>query len=81
MPVVAAVPVDGVVVGLAGDQHVAALGAAQHHGVAEEVVVAQEVDLSVEGVVLAIAKQRIDVFVGQHLDQQVAGHRVAQPGR
>ena len=43
-PVVAAVAPDGVVVGLAGDQPVVALGAAQHDGVAEEVVVADEVD-------------------------------------
>ena len=61
--VVAAVAPDGVVVGRAGRQLVIAFGAAQHHGVAEEVVVAEE-------------PQRP---VGIDVDQQLAGHRVAQP--
>ncbi len=63
--VVAAVAPDRVVVGRAGGQLVIALGAAQHDGVAEEVVVADELQRP----------------VGSHVDQQLAGHRVVQPGR
>ena len=63
--VVAAVAPDRVVVGLAREQPVVALGAAQHDGVAEEVVVADEVHGA----------------VGEHLDQLRPGHRIVQPGR
>ncbi len=45
--VVAAVAPDRVVVGVAGFQLVGELGAADHHRVAEEVVVAEELDGSV----------------------------------
>ena len=54
--VVAGVAPDGVVIGLPGDQAVVACGTAQHHGVAEEIVLAQETDGA----------------VGRHIDEQLA---------
>ena len=63
--VVAAVAPDRVVIGLAGNEAVGLLGAAEHHGVAEEVVVTDEMHGA----------------VGQHLDQQCTRDRIAQPGR
>ncbi len=64
-PVIAAVAPDGVVVGLSRQKPVITLGAAQHHRIAEEVIVTDEVDSA----------------VGQDLDQLRPGHRIVQPGR
>src|SRR5262249_7740169 len=47
--VVAAVAPDGVVVGVAGEQLVVRVGAAEHHGIAGEVVLAVEVQLALGG--------------------------------
>jgi len=46
-PVVATIAPDGVIVGLAGLQPVVAFGAAQHHGIAEEIVIADEVNRAI----------------------------------
>src|SRR5262245_38798200 len=79
--VVTAITVDGVIVGLTRDQDVSTFRATEHDGVAEEVVISQEVHLVIKVMMLSIGEQGVDVIVSQHLHQKLAGHGVAQPGR
>ena len=78
--VIAAVAPHRVVVGMAGDEAVIALGAAEDDGVAEEVVVADEMHLGVESAAEGQVRQAVDegmhIGVGQLFDQVGAGDRV-----